>query len=143
MFTSRIPSVLLCALALAWVLPAVPLEAGQCSVVCTETTLCTRACRDGLDFTTCGDYGVCDYGGGGGCTPNYQIVSSTAVALFPVDYYSYCDEVVAYEYTNHDVNNCPGSSDYITCGYGTLHSHPWGYCCLDVNCGTSSSPCSP
>lgn len=139
MFTAKIRFLFVSCLALLLLLPAAPAFAGQCSVVCTETTSCSQWCRDGVERMTCGDYGVCNYG----CQTNYQIVSSQVVALFPVDYYNYCDEVLAYEYVNHDVNNCPGSADYISCSYGTLHSHPWGQCCLDVNCGTSSSPCAP
>src|SRR5262245_23526039 len=111
----------------------------QCSRVCTLSTPCERGCRDGGGFTTCGDFGICQQGG---CAPNYQPISSQLNAVFPVDHSSTCDEVAAYANVMHDIAGCPGSHDYTACSYGTIHTHGYGGCCLDVNCG-GSGPCSP
>jgi hypothetical protein len=111
----------------------------QCWNVCTESTRCDRACRDGGQWTTCGDYGICRPSG---CQPNYQPISSQLNAVFPVDYPSTCDEIAAYANVFHDVAGCPGSEDYTACSYGRIHTHGYGGCCADVYCG-GSGPCSP
>ena len=117
--------------------------ADDCPDVCTSSTPCDTEC--GWDPgkggpVTCAEYGVCDEGGGS-CTPNYQIVSSTAIGGFPVFYYSptSCDYVLVVEYTWHDVNNCPGSSDYTSCGYATHASRPDHQCCTYYWCGGQTS----
>lgn len=138
-------SMLLFGLAFALVLPAISLSAAPlCSVVCTEASLCSQWCRDSGERITCGDYGVCNSGGGGGCVANYQVVSSTVTWVFPVDYPipGYCEEIAAYRLTYHDLNGCVGSADYYGCAYSTIHTHSSTTCCLDVSCGGSGA-CGP
>jgi hypothetical protein len=92
---------------------------------------------------TCGEYGLCDGGGGGGCSPNYQVVDSDVNAVFPVNYSTTCQEKAAYANLYHDVNGCPGSEDYTACSYWTIHTHALYNCCLDVTCADYGGPCSP
>jgi hypothetical protein len=119
----------------------VPVQASAqlCLSVCNQYAPCDRVCRQygGGPWTTCGEWGDCQ-----SCNPNYQVISSHLDAVFPVDNFSTCDEVAAYSNVFHDVNNCAGSQDYIGCSYGTIHTHGYGGCCLDVYCG-GSGPCSP
>jgi hypothetical protein len=127
------------AAAFAVVFTAVEAKA-QCSRVCNESVSCDRACRDGGQWTTCGDYGICRPPG---CQPNFQVVSSELKGVFQVEYTSTCDEVAAYANVFHDIRGCPGSEDYIGCSYGRIHTHGYGGCCLDVSCGGSGGACSP
>jgi hypothetical protein len=119
----------------------VPVQASaqQCLSVCNQYAPCDRVCRmyAGGPWTTCGQWGDCQT-----CHPNYQVISSHLDAIFWVDYFSTCDEIAVYSGVFHDVNNCPGSQDYVGCANSKIHTHGYGGCCLDVYCG-GSGPCSP
>lgn len=112
--------------------------AAECYEVCNSSVPCDTEC--GYDPgkggpTTCGEYGAaCD--DGGVCYPWYQVINTTAVGAFQVNYYFpySCDHVVVYHQTHHDVNNCPGSSDYTTCFYSTDASRQDQLCCYFYYC---------
>jgi len=112
--------------------------AAECYEVCGPSVSCDTEC--GYDPgkggpTTCGEYGAeCD--DGGVCYPYYQVVSTTAVAAFQVNYYNplSCDHVVEYHQTHHDTHECPGSSDYTTCFYWTDVSRQDQLCCYFYAC---------
>jgi len=100
-------------------------------------------CGDGYCDTEAGeDYYNCHEDceePGGGCNPNYQ-PSGGMIGAFAVDYWfaNYCEHYVAYQHTWHDVNECPGSSDYTTCYHAQDGSIPAaGYCCSFYYCGGS------
>jgi hypothetical protein len=116
--------------------------AAYCDTACTETTPCSRLCREAPrePFITCGDYGVCQ-GGGGTCNPNYQPVSGTPIGAFQVNYYFpiSCDHIVVQNITWHDQNNCPGSADYTTCSYYINATRPDHLCCYYFWCGGQTS----
>jgi len=94
--------------------------AGRCSNVCRSTTACDLACRgDDFDWTTCGDYGVCNDGGGGPtCTPNWQNVSSQGAGYVHYNDYgiNQCNTFAMTRITQQDVNNCdPNNSQRFYC----------------------------
>jgi hypothetical protein len=111
-----------------------------CLNVCNQYAPCDRVCQmyGGGPFTTCGAWGDCQ---SGNCTPNYQAVSSTALGAFQVDYYApdRCDHIVVQQTTWHDTYNCPGSSDYTTCGYYVNASRSDHLCCSFFFCGGQTS----
>jgi hypothetical protein len=125
--------------AVALLLGASTAFAAECWEVCNPSVPCDTEC--GYDPgkggpVTCGEQGLaCD--DGGACYPSYQLAGTTALGAFAVYYYSpvSCDHVVLYQNTYHDVNNCPGSSDYTTCFYWTNASRQDHLCCYYYYCG--------
>lgn len=134
----------LCILTLATVgllLGAGVASAAECWEVCTPSTPCDTEC--GWDEgkggpVTCGEQGLSCDPGPSTCYPNYQVVSSTAIGAFAEYIYSNplrCNHIVVYELTHHDVNECPGSSDYTSCYYHLNATRQDHQCCYWYWCG--------
>ncbi len=85
-------------------------------------------CGVGYTLTTCGEFGLCQTGGGGGCAPNWQRIygpSTGSVYMYAEwDWETTSTHCVAnmigFEKL-HDANECPGNADVYTCYY------PYGY----------------
>jgi hypothetical protein len=114
-------------------------SAALCLSVCNQYAPCNRVCQmyGGGPSTTCGAWGDCQ----GPCQPNFQAVSGTALGAFQVNYFSpnRCDHVVVQQTTWHDTNNCPGSTDYTTCGYYVNASRNDHLCCSFYACFGATS----
>jgi hypothetical protein len=119
-------------------------SAEECWEVCTPSTPCDTEC--GWDEgkggpVTCGEQGLSCDPGPQTCYPNYQVVSTTPIGAFAQYFYFpfSCDHIVLYQRTHHDVNECPGSSDYTTCFYSVNASRNDHQCCVYYWCGGQTS----
>jgi hypothetical protein len=139
------PQAVRCGLMLSAVLflGGVVVKAQECRSVCKATTSCSTACYVNgavLVSTTCGGGGFpCATPPPPKCTPNYQVVNSYSY-IYKLDHPDKtCDEYLAVVATEHDVNNCPGSTDRTSCSSTLRHHGPTGSCCSHEYCGYANS----
>lgn len=135
--------------ALALVVAAAPASAqlgDHCSNVCTETTSCDTPCRTetgpeqpGEEWSTCGDWGVCDPGGGS-CEPDWEVIDTESMGGFSVNHYTYpatCDFYSTYLITERDMNQC-GEPDRTWCWWQLTATRNDHFCCNFWNCSPNA-----